>query len=61
MSLSDRIAAVEIEIAELKSQLPTEGNHDIIHARITANTNLLIELMRQNFPIGKKYSVLSIY
>ena len=65
MILSDKIVALEEELAELKhqlkSQLSTEGDHGIIHARIDATTNLLTELMKQNsqtgFPVNSSKNI----
>ena len=59
MSLTEKIIAVEAELADLKQQLTSQiseqERHDI-RQQIVANTNLLNTFYNQSAPAGKKYS-----
>ena len=64
MSLPEEIAAVKLELADLKQQLTSQiseqKEHDI-QQRIIENTKLLNTLYNQSAPAGKKYSTHSIH
>ena len=59
MNLTEKIAAVEAELADLKqqlnSQISEQKEHDI-QQQIIENTKLLNTLYNHSAPAGKKYS-----